>query len=831
MPFRILLSLAILGSSLIFSYGQSVKKASSPKWIVQNDAILETNDQNNPTGSFYYLLIERQLNISTEERFNRSIFKILSSEGVQEMSDVSVDFDPEYESLTFNSMVVYRNGEKIDKLKRAEIKIAQREQSMDRYLYDGTKTAYVNLTDIRSGDVIEYSYTLKGYNPVFKGHFSHFFYFDYSFGYQKLFQRVIVPKARQMFVHYRNGDVTPAIKETTTHKEYTWIIENNKPLLVDNNAPGWYDPYRYMAMTDFKDWSDVKKWSAEQFLVTPEQVAKVKNKLPTSLFTGSANEKLLNSIRFVQDEVRYLGFENGVNSHKPHKPEQVLDQRFGDCKDKSLLLSVVARIHGFEAFPVLVNTSIQNKIDEEPPTYFAFDHCVVEIKNKDTVFFVDPTINNQGGDLRSLYFPNYQKGLIVDAEDGGLSELPTTTLYGTTEEQTFELSEVGGSAKMRVRTTYTGKDADVQRSEFASTSIETTIKNYQNFYASMYPDIAVEKTPEVKDDRSKNVIIVDEFYLIKEFWKPEENNTDKIFCEFYPQSISRLISVEKSADRKAPYRLTHPLLFKHVTIVKLPESWNAENDSRKIESEYYRFYNSVTNSSNEIRIINEYETKVSEVPAEFVDTFINDHQKMLSELNYMLNYNKAIAGQSSEGKSMPFPIITLLLATAAGIWLVVRLNKFNPPSTVEYGTPIGGWLILPAIGVCIAPLGIIYMLINADNNFFNSGVWMGFYEANQTGLLLVLVFELAYNVIALFFAGLLIIHFFQRRTSLPKLIIAFHLVSLAVTVIDAVAISLLTEESFSSLARDIVRNSVAAAIWVPYFSVSQRVKETFTERI
>ncbi|MFN8335138.1 MAG: DUF3857 domain-containing protein [Cyclobacteriaceae bacterium] len=829
MLFRILSGIALLLLIVPCCVAQTVKKNSSPAWVISNKSSLEIDSQNNPTGSFYYLLIERQLNLSSEERFNRNIFKILSSEGVQEMSDISVDFDPEYESLTFNSIVVYRNGEKIDKLKQAKINIAQREQSMDRYLYDGTKTAYVNLTDIRSGDIIEYSYTLKGYNPVFRGHFSQFFYFDYSFGYQKLFQRVIIRKGDQMFMHYRNGDVTPAITETTANKEYTWIIENNKPFLTDNNAPGWYDPFRYMAITDFKDWSDVKKWSAEQFRVTPEQVAKVKSKLPAILFTGSANEKLLNSIRFVQDEVRYLGFENGVNSHKPHKPEQVLDQRFGDCKDKSLLLSVIARIHGFEAFPVLVNTSIQNKVDEEPPTYFAFDHCVVEINNMDTAFFVDPTINNQGGDLRSLYFPNYQKGLILDSEERGFSELPTTTLSGTTEEQTFELSEIGGSATMRVKTTYTGKDADVQRSEFASTTIENTSKNYQNFYASMYPGIAVEKTPEVKDDRSKNIITVDEFYLIKDFWKPEENSVDKIFCEFYPQSISRLISVEKSADRKAPYRLTYPLLFKHETVVKLPESWNAENDSRKIESDYYRFYNSVTNSDNEIRIVNEYETKVNEVPAEFVDTFVNDHEKMLSELNYMLNYNKALTGQSSDGKSTPFPIITLLIATAAGIWLVLRLNKFNPPSHVEYGTSIGGWLILPAIGLCISPFRDVYTLVQAENNFFNGGIWTALYTSGQHGLLLLLTLELTYNILSLFFTGLLIMLFFQRRTSLPRLIIFFYAISLGITVFDEVAVLLISGEPVTS--SEIIKPAVAATIWIPYFAFSQRVKETFTVRL
>lgn len=822
-----------LGGVLIFlitpcSLAQTIKKNAPPGWVTANEVSVEVNPKNNPTGSFYYLLIERQLNLSAEERYNRNIFKILSSEGIQEMSDLSVDFDPEFETLMFNSIVVHRNGEKINKLQQAEIKVVQREQSMERYLYDGTKTAYINLTDIRSGDVVEYSYTLKGYNPVFKGHFCQFLYFDYGFGHQKFFQRVMIPKNREMHFHYRNGDVVPDIHENREYKDYIWTLENTAPVLVDNNVPGWYDPYRYVCITDFDDWQKVKEWGAKQFNVTPEQISKVKIKLPKDLFTGSLEEKLLKSIRFVQDEVRYLGFENGVHSHQPHKPAIVLDQRFGDCKDKSLLLSVIARIHGVEAFPVLVNTSIQNKIDEEPPTYVAFDHCVVQIKYGDKTIYVDPTISNQGGLLEDLYFPNYQKGLVIDAKPEGLSELSKPGVYGTTEEQIFELSEIGGVAKMRVTTTYIGKDADVQRTEFSSTSLETTTKNYKDFYANAYPDITVEKSLEVKDDRGKNVLIVNEYYLIKNFWKPEGSSESKIFCEFYPQSIDRLISIEKSTERKAPYRLSYPLSFRHVTTVKLPEPWNAENDTREIESDYYRFFSSVSNEGTELKIINEYKTKATEVPVDFIPTFVNDHQKMLAELSYVLNYNKALAGESTD-RNIPFPIIILMLSVAIGSWLVVRINKYNPESSIEFGTSIGGWLILPAIGLCFAPLRNVYTLVQAENNFFNGSVWAALYDSGQHGLLSLLAFELSYNILLLFVTGLLIMLFFQRRTSLPRLMIFFYAISLGVSVLDEVAVWLLSGERVKNF--EIVKPAITAAIWIPYFAFSQRVKETFTVRL
>jgi transglutaminase-like putative cysteine protease len=84
-----------------------------------------------------------------------------------------------------------------------------------------------------------------------------------------------------------------------------------------------------------------------------------------STFKAADDEEyILEAIRFVQDEVRYLGVETGINTHKPYPPSQILAQRFGDCKDKSLLLTTLLQARNIEAYPVLVNTSLKQSLDE-----------------------------------------------------------------------------------------------------------------------------------------------------------------------------------------------------------------------------------------------------------------------------------------------------------------------------------------------------------------------------------------------------------------------------------------------------------------------------------
>ncbi len=82
---------------------------------------------------------------------------------------------------------------------------------------------------------------------------------------------------------------------------------------------------------------------------------------------STQGEKIAAVLNFVQEEVRYLGFESGLGSYKPFAPNQVFEQRYGDCKDKSLLMVTMLRKMGIEAYPVLVNTALKHNINAVLP--------------------------------------------------------------------------------------------------------------------------------------------------------------------------------------------------------------------------------------------------------------------------------------------------------------------------------------------------------------------------------------------------------------------------------------------------------------------------------
>lgn len=112
--------------------------------------------------------------------------------------------------------------------------------------------------------------------------------------------------------------------------------------------------------------------------------------------TDKPAERLEKALQFVQDEIRYTGLEAGIGGYKPRNPAEVFEQRFGDCKDKSLLLCYILNELGIEAYPALVSTTDRQGIIAWLPSPNAFNHCVVQVR-QGGVRWYDPTISLQGG--------------------------------------------------------------------------------------------------------------------------------------------------------------------------------------------------------------------------------------------------------------------------------------------------------------------------------------------------------------------------------------------------------------------------------------------------
>jgi len=182
-----------------------------------------------------------------------------------------------------------------------------------------------------------------------------------------------------------------------------------------------------------------------------------------------------------------------------------------------------------------------------------------------------------------------------------------------------------------------------------------------------------------------------------------------------------------------------------------------------------------------------------------------------------------------------------LLIIGVGIYFSIKIYKNYDVKVNENPkthTQIGGWLILIAIGLVLTPVRMLYGLIIDAEELYGIHTWNYIFQEhpsfNEFFLSLLIVFELMYNSAFIVFTILLIILFFKRRSITPRMMIILYASSFLIITLDTFVAIGLNDQLYSEAEKvqafkDIAGSFLSAVIWIPYFIISKRVKETFTE--
>jgi hypothetical protein len=147
---------------------------------------------------------------------------------------------------------------------------------------------------------------------------------------------------------------------------------------------------------------------------------------------------------------------------------------------------------------------------------------------------------------------------------------------------------------------------------------------------------------------------------------------------------------------------------------------------------------------------------------------------------------------------------------------------------------IGGWLILPMIGLFVFPVRVAISLATDYAPIFRDGIWGSLTTPGSAVYhslwAPVIVGEIFCNVAFLLFDLALLYLLFSKSRRFPMAFIVFALGNLAFIAGDAAIawqIPAVAARGLEGFAGEIARALVMAAVWVPYMLVSKRVRNTF----
>ncbi|MFN7985931.1 MAG: DUF3857 domain-containing protein [Thermoanaerobaculia bacterium] len=791
------------------------------------------------------LLLDHQMNPAEGALFVHDARRLTNPSGVQRGSQLSFSWDPTFETLTLHSVSVLRGDRRIDALRRGRVKVLERETEMDWHLYDGSLTAVLVLEDVRAGDVVEYVYTRRGENPIFGGRYLDGLGVRGSTPWAHVRYRLLWPRGRVLSTKAHGEVPAPAVTEKGPVTEYVWEARDVPALLSDSDLPSWFDPYPWVQLSEFASWRDVAIWAVPLYAVKDPGDAVRAEARRIRESEATPRERVAAALRFVQDEVRYLGLEMGTGSYRPNPPRDVLARRFGDCKDKALLFLALLRELGVEARPALVHTGTRRELDAWHPSPIAFNHVIVRVSLDGRELWLDPTRTRQGGALEETWLPPLDRALVVDPSTEGLATIPDRVPGGPLVKvvEDWTVPDFRAPASLVVTTTHRGPSADAARARLAGSSRESVEKGSLEFYTERYPGISQASPIATTDDRVANVVEIRESYSVRGVFAPRAGSR-VLVASFYPQEIRDALPDPGSRKRTMPLELAFPDHVVHEATLRLPVDWPMTPHEEKVETSSFRFHAAASSSGRVVRLRYEWKTLADAVAAADAPEVLAKVSKIVDGLGWELTHDPDAASRKPPSglSDVNIPAVAaalLFLGVCTAIAVRAARWRFAAPPVLppEADVPLaglGGWLVLFGFGCVVRPFVIAAEMATSSSAIFRTSTWNsltspggGSYHPAWAPLLLG---ELFANVVLLVFSVLLVAVFFGKKRSFPVLAAAFLALVFAVVTADAAAARLLPEtarQDDGSAAADAARAGIAALIWIPYVLRSRRVRATF----
>ncbi len=193
--------------------------------------------------------------------------------------------------------------------------------------------------------------------------------------------------------------------------------------------------------------------------------------------------------QYVQKNIKYIAFEEGMHGFVPHLPSEVLYKKYGDCKDKATLLSSLLNYAGIEARDALTGTySIPMKFSEMPIPECA-NHMITAVKDNGKWKITDAT--DEHAHYLSVSEPLQGKEalVLVDSATSEIVPIPAMPYYMNGRLDSLDLRLENEKLLGKGKTYFFGymKETVISR-------LENTLPAKKNDYYRALIDIGNNKT-------------------------------------------------------------------------------------------------------------------------------------------------------------------------------------------------------------------------------------------------------------------------------------------------------------------------------------------------
>jgi hypothetical protein len=324
----------------------------------------------------------------------------------------SVSLSDFFESLiSINATIIKPDGKKI-KLDEEAFRTIDSEPS-SWVFHDDDKEVVFDLLEIREGyrSVIEYTKKLK------KPEFFDRFHFVNGFPTEYAMVKITYPASTVISFYERAFKNYKVVKNESVDKKgnkvVTWELRDIPPFRKESGSTNINNhiPHIVAQIVSFEVDGTKKELIGsidqlhkfyEEFLLQKETETNRKelNDVVRGLIENKTTEieKMDTIYKWVQENIKYIAFEDGINGYVPRSCSVVMKNRYGDCKDMGNLLVEMLTFAGVpNAYVAWVGTDNIPYQMSEIPSPLTCNHVIAVVEKEDgTFYYLDATGSEMG---------------------------------------------------------------------------------------------------------------------------------------------------------------------------------------------------------------------------------------------------------------------------------------------------------------------------------------------------------------------------------------------------------------------------------------------------
>ena len=435
------------------------------------------------------------------------------------------------------------------------------------------------------------------------------------------------------------------IKKTVTEGKngssiHTYVLKMAAGHFDDSNSPGPSYVYPHILILPksftnngeeqkiFKTTHDLYNWYKSLVDELENDNTSIKEKVGELTAKATTDEEKIKNIYYwIQDNIRYIAFEDGIAGFKPDEASNVFNKRYGDCKGMANLTKQMLTEAGFDARLTWVGTK-HIAYDYSTPNLSVDNHMICTVWHDGKPLFLDGTEDfNSMGEFADRI--QGKQVLIENGDDFILENIPVHQANFNAEEVQYDLKLVNGSITGEVNKNFQGESRASLLAYFHSLKNDKKEEFLEYYLRNGNSNISVSSIETSNlEDRDLDLTVNYEITVqnaVSEF-------DDEVYIDLdIDKELSNYLMKERETDYIFNYKKDLHSTFK----LKIPEGYKVSHIPESISLENDDFHLSVKFFQEKGEIVYQKEFRIENAKVETED--FAEWNGFIEKLNSLYN--------------------------------------------------------------------------------------------------------------------------------------------------------------------------------------------------